>query len=214
MNGYNYNNMARAYKFYGENIDRSKYQDSIKYYLEALKRDPHNAYFGLDLATVYINTGDFTKAAALCEQFMKDYPDFATPFSYMGYIYMLAAKQKAITKDKDTAGFLEKAKDYYTQAADPSKQWFRDYVSMSSTYSNLAIIYFNEGNKPRAIELFNRAITEWPQYKEGYYNLAVLYENGGDLKKAAQTYQQMLSVMPDDERAKSELEKLTKRGIK
>ncbi len=212
-NGYNYNNIARSFKFYGENIDKKGYTDAVKHYEEAIKRDPNNAYFGLDLATVYMNSGEFEKAAKICEKYSAMYPNFATPYSYLGYLHMLAARNTAANKQQANE-LLDRARQYYEKAVEPDKQWFRDNISMSSSYSNLAIIYFNSGKVKMAEDTFNRGLELWPQYREGYYNLAMLYENTGNLPMAAQTYKRVLSVFPNDEKALAELNKLSGRGIK
>ncbi|PKL92379.1 MAG: hypothetical protein CVV21_03450 [Candidatus Goldiibacteriota bacterium HGW-Goldbacteria-1] len=211
-NGYNYNNIARSYKFFGEKVDRNGYNEAVKYYDEAMKRDPNNAYFALDLATVFINSGEFERAANLCQKYSEMYPLFATPYSYLGYIHMLAGRN---AKDKkQTAEFLERSRQYYEKAVEPDKLWYRDNISMSSSFSNLAIIYFNSGKVKMAEDTFNRALELWPQYREGYYNLAMLYENINNLQMAADTYKRMLSIFPKDEKAIAELEKLSGRGIR
>lgn len=212
-NGYNYNNIARSFKFYGENVDKKGYTDAVKHYEEAIKRDPNNAYFALDLATVYMNSGEFEKAAKICEKYSAMYPNFATPYSYLGYLHMLAARNPAVNKNQ-AGELLDRARQYYEKAVEPDKQWFRDNISMSSSFSNLAIIYFNSGKVKMAEDTFNRGLELWPQYREGYFNLAMLYENTGNHRMAAETYKRVLSVFPNDEKALAELNKLSGRGIK
>ncbi|HPN64143.1 MAG TPA: tetratricopeptide repeat protein, partial [Candidatus Goldiibacteriota bacterium] len=133
--------------------------------------------------------------------------------SYLGYLHMLAARNTAVNKQQANE-LLDRARQYYEKAVEPDKQWFRDNISMSSSYSNLAIIYFNSGKVKMAEDTFNRGLELWPQYREGYYNLAMLYENTGNLPMAAQTYKRVLSVFPNDEKALAELNKLSGRGIK
>jgi len=209
MNGYNYNNIARAYKLYAETVDRNAYNDAVINYNEAINRDRNNAYFALDLATIYINSGEMGKAAELAVKYTEIYPDFATPFSYLGYINMLMARQFA--GKPEASSYLAEAKKYYEMAVS-GKQWFRDLMSMSSTYSNLAIIYFNEGKREKALDTFKKAVTEWPRYKDGYMNLGILYENMGQKENAIEAYRRAAEIDPNDRRPIEKIESLKKGG--
>jgi len=201
-NGYNYNNLARVYKFYGEIGNVAKYEDAIKYYNEAINRDPNNAYFGMDLASIYINKREFDKAFEICKHYAEMYPTLATPFSYMGYIYMLQGPAK-----------LDQARQYYEQAVD-NKQWFKDVVSESSTYSNLGIIYVNMKMYDKAIDAFLNAVRVNPGYKEGFLNLGILYAKIGNIDKAISSYNAALQLDPNDPRPKQALEQLQKKAPK
>jgi len=199
MNGYNFNNTARVLKHYGEAIDPAKYDDAIKMYNEAIKRDPNNAYFGLDLATVYINRQEWEKALNICKRYNGLYPDFATPLSYMGYIYMLQGKDK-----------IELARTYYEQAVD-DKYWHRDVVTESSTYSNLGIIYVNMNRITDGIEMFQKVVALRPEYSEGYLNLGKLYTMIGRDAQAVEMYEKALAINPGDARASEPLKILRKK---
>jgi putative inorganic carbon (HCO3(-)) transporter len=188
MNGYNYNNVARVYKTYGELLDRSKFKEAIDFYNEAIKRDPNNAYFGLDLATVYINIGAFDKAIDLCKRYSELYPDYAVPLSYIGYTYMLQGPDK-----------LNEAKTYYEQAVS-KPQWHGDVVTQASTYSNLGIIYFNLNMLKEATEMFKKVIELRPDYVEGYLNLGKLYVLLKNKEEAINVYERALKINPGDER--------------
>jgi tetratricopeptide (TPR) repeat protein/O-antigen ligase len=199
MNGYNYNNLARVYKIYGESIDQSKYNDAVEYYNKAIERDPNNAYFGLDLATIYMNTQQWQKAVDICTGYIKMYPNFAVPYSYMGYMYML--------KGKDA---VNEAVYYYEQAVD-NKQWFRDGATELSTYSNLGIIYVNIGKIDKAAQMFERVVQAKPDYIEGWLNLARLYEMMKKYDGQIKCYEEVLKLNPSDTRASIPLENLKKR---
>jgi tetratricopeptide (TPR) repeat protein len=201
MNGYNYNNLARVYKVYGETLDPSKDVDAVKYYKEAISRDPHNAYFGLDLATVYMNMKQFQQAADICEGYIKMYPEFAVPYSYMGYMMMLQGKPRV----NDTLYF-------YEQAVDPKKTWYNDTTTELSTFSNLGIIYVNLNKLDKATDMFSRVVAIKPDYAEGWLNLARIYEMSRDWAKAADAYNQALRINPSDTRASTPLDALRKSG--
>ena len=210
LNGYNYNNMARAYKQYGEMLDRSKFADSVRYYQEAIKRDPNNAYFGLDLATVYINMDQTDRAEELCLHYSKMYPEFGTPLSYLGYIYML--RGNASQTSAAAAENMEKARQYYETALD-GKVWHRDTATQLSTISNLAIIYVNTGNKQRGLELFRKAVEVKPDYREGYMNLGRIYSMMNNKSEELRAYRAALRLAPNDRAVAEAVEKLEKAGV-
>lgn len=196
-NGYNYNNAARVYKYYGEAFnDRSKFELAIKYYTEAVKRDTNNAYFGLDLATVYINLQDWQKAEALCLKYAGLYPEYAVPLSYLGYINMLQGP-----------GRINEARNYYEQAVS-KQQWHNDYSTKASTYSNLAIIYFNLKMVNEAAAMFTEVVKIRPDYLDGYLNLGKLYELMKNKLKAVEMYEQANRINPEDNRATQALKSL------
>ncbi|HDT14922.1 MAG TPA: tetratricopeptide repeat protein, partial [Firmicutes bacterium] len=209
-NGYNFNNIARTYKLYGDTLDRNMYRNAIVYYEEAIKRDPNNAYFALDLAGVYINLGEFDAAEQICAHFTEVYPGFAVSFSYLGYIYMLRW-QNALRENPEKAGeYLEKSGHYYEQAID-NKQWFRDDSSMMSTYSNLGIISFNRGDPEKAVSYFNEIKEKRPGYKEAYLNLAMIYVRMNMIDEAIEEYREVLKMDPNDRRASEPLKELMER---
>lgn len=196
MNGYNYNNVARVYKTYGELLDRSKYKHAIDFYNEAIKRDPNNAYFGLDLATVYINIGAFDNAIELCKKYSELYPDYAVPLSYIGYIYMLQGPEK-----------INESRMYYEQAIS-KPQWHNDIITKSSTYSNLGIIYFNLKMLNEATDMFKKVLELRPDYIEGYLNLGRLYILLNKKAEAIEICEKALEINPGDERVRTLLNQI------
>jgi tetratricopeptide (TPR) repeat protein len=199
MNGYNFNNLARVYRNYGDMMDASKYDDAIRLYNEAIKRDPNNAYFGLDLASVYISRKEFDKAAEICRNYIVMYPNFAVPYSYLGYLNMMQGKDR-----------INDALYYYEQAVD-NKQWFRDSTTELSTYSNLGILYFNLKRLDKALQLFEKVVVVRPDYLEGHLNLAKLYEIMKKYDESIAQYEEALKLNNDEPRATAALAALKKR---
>jgi tetratricopeptide (TPR) repeat protein len=81
----------------------------------------------------------------------------------------------------------------------------------ASTYSNLAIIYFNLKMVKEAVNMFNQVIRIRPDYLDGYLNLGKLYELMKDRPKAIEMYQTAQKLDPEDERAAISLKQL---GVK
>lgn len=196
-NGYNFNNLARVYKYYGDAMDRAKYNDAIKYYGEAVKRDPNNAYFGLDMANVYISMQEWQKAEDVAKRYTELYPEYAVPFSYIGYVNMLQGKEEA-------------ARAYYEQAVSKT-EWHKDTMTQASTYSNLGIVYFNKKMLPEAVNMFTEVVRLRPDYLEGHLNLGKLYDIMRNRPKAIEAYENALKLNPQEERAIQALKQL---GVK
>ncbi|MCE5299376.1 MAG: O-antigen ligase family protein [Spirochaetia bacterium] len=203
MNGYNYNNLARVYRFYGESgMDTSKYEDAILNYNKAIERDPNNAYFGLDLATVYINRKELQKAAELCSRYAELYPSFAVPNSYLGYIYMLMGRE-----------YANRAVYYYERAID-NKQWFRDRTTELSTYSNLAILYVNLNRFEQAAGMFEKVVAVKPDYKEGWLNLGRLKMMMKKYAEATAAFEKAYNIDPSDPGTRAALDEAGKKAGK
>jgi choline-sulfatase len=69
-------------------------------------------------------------------------------------------------------------------AADPQNAVFR---------ASLAHAWRQEGNLPRAIELYREAIAETPDDPEAWYNLATAFQEGGEQQKAAEAIRAALA---------------------
>lgn len=209
MNGYNYNNLARVYKFWGDSTrDNTKYAEAIKNYEAALKRDSNNAYFAIDMASTLISMGNFDSAFAICEKFSKMYPDFAVPFSYMGYIRMLQNNMAESRVYYEEAIREEKLPDGTVK----TKNWFRDAVSQLSAYGNLAYIYLNGGDPEKAALMFQKSVEAKPDYREGWLNIAKLRLMQNRYADALKAYGQVLRMDPTDTRALDPFKKLLAAG--
>jgi tetratricopeptide (TPR) repeat protein len=104
-------------------------------------------------------------------------------------------------------GKINEAKMYYEQAIS-KPQWHNDFVTQSSTYSNLGIIYFNLKMLNEATEMFKKVIELRPDYIEGYLNLGRLYFLMHKKEEAIAIYEQALKINPDDERVKQLLNQM------
>ncbi len=206
-NGYNYNNLARVYKHFGETLDQTQIAEAERLYGEAIKRDPNNAYFAMDLAVIYLSKREYDKCITLMQRYSELYPNLAMPYSYIGYAYMLQINPANKVNYKTMKA---NARKYYAQAVD-NKQWFRDSVSEAATYSNLGVLLVEEGKVKEGINMFLKAVTARPDYREGYINLGVLYKRIGNNAEALKAYEQVLRLDPNDKKTASLVEALRKR---
>ncbi|MBN1870421.1 MAG: tetratricopeptide repeat protein [Candidatus Omnitrophica bacterium] len=66
----------------------------------------------------------------------------------------------------------------------------------SRVNNNLGIIYYNEGRKQDAGELFQKAVDHEPEYAEAYNNLGNVYKDFGGLGDAVKLYEQAIEIDP------------------
>ena len=86
------NNLGRAY------YEKKEYKLSEKYYLEALDMEPKYVPALQGLGQTYIAMGKISEAVAALESAVKEAPEFARAFFYLGKAYRLSRKyNKAYT---------------------------------------------------------------------------------------------------------------------
>ncbi|NTV52701.1 MAG: tetratricopeptide repeat protein [Candidatus Firestonebacteria bacterium] len=181
LNGYNFNNLGRVYKYWGDYLNPAKLKDAENVCAQASRLDPFNVYFALDLTAVYLSEQRYAEAWAIAEKLVKEFPDFALPYSYLGYIRLLQG---------DTNG----AYQYLNTAA--QKNWRGDLNTQSSTLSNLGIVQARRGELEQSAASFTRALDLRPQYLEARLNLAVVLERLGKTGEAVSEYRRILSEAP------------------
>ncbi|HUL43331.1 MAG TPA: tetratricopeptide repeat protein [Bacteroidota bacterium] len=161
----------------------------------------------LHLAQYYHQEQDTTSPAILWEQYMRDHPE--DPRGYQNLIQNLqhggperfekiseVYERWLAVNPTDTLAHeafarvcLDAGNDRYTNGMySPAKTYYERAISLDPTldhaYNNLGSICAQEGDRERAIELFNQAIELDSTYSDAYYNLGSVYEDQGDKKKA------------------------------
>jgi putative inorganic carbon (HCO3(-)) transporter len=181
LNGYDYNNLGRVYKFWGDFVDRSKLPEAEKACRQATVLDPYNVYFALDLASVYLSQQRPDQAKAIAQHLIELFPDFAQPYSYLGYVALLK-------------GDAEEAYRRLNEAA--IRNWRGDANTCSSTWSNLGIVRARRGELEGALQAFQKALELRPQYIEARMNMALILEQLNRKQEAATEYKFILNQAP------------------
>jgi len=200
LNGYDFNNLGRVYKYWGDFVDRAKLKAAEEACRQASELDPYNVYFALDLASVYLSQKRWKKAEAVVDRLIRIFPDFAIPYSYKGYIALM-------NNNSDLAY------QFFTEAS--RKNWRGDVNTRSSTWSNLGIVRARRGELEAAVQAFNEALKLKPQYLEARLNKALILEQRGLALEAAAEYRYILQKAPQYRRAgelRRKIEMLERRG--
>jgi putative inorganic carbon (HCO3(-)) transporter len=181
LNGYDFNNLGRVYKYWGDYLNPAKLKDAEAACAEASRLDPFNVYFALDLTAIYLSQRRYPEAWAMAERLVKEFPDFALPYSYLGYLKLLQG---------DTNGAYQ-----YLYAAS-QRNWRGDINTQTTTLSNLGIVQARRGELEQAAASFRQALDMHPQYLEARLNLAVILERQGKTGEAVSEYRRILSEAP------------------
>ncbi len=186
LNGYDYNNLGRVYKYWGDYVDPAKLAEAEAATRRASDLDPYNVYFALDLASVYLSQKRWDEAQVLVERLVGLFPDFSIPYAYQGYIALMR-------------GNVEEA--YYKFSTATAKNWRGDLNTQSSTWSNLGIVRARRGELEGAVKAFREALKLRPYYLEARLNLGLILEQQGLGRDAAIEYRHLLKRAPQYPRA-------------
>lgn len=181
LNGYNFNNLGRVYKAWGDTLDPAKLADAEQACRRAAELDPYNVYFALDLASVLLSQRRWAEAEAVARRVVELFPDFAMSYSYLGYV--------ALVRDE-----VAQAEQLLAQAVE--KNWRGDRTTQASTWSNLGIVRARRGDLTGAVAALRRALDLSPQYLDARMNLAVVLERLGRDAEALTEYRRLLADAP------------------
>jgi len=100
-------------------------------------------------------------------------------------------------------GNLDSSLNWYNKSYDIKKQLGANDLSLTESYKNLAPVYLQKGDLPKALEFFTQILIIWKQfYGEQcfnliycYTNMAIIYEGQENLTEAISCYYQALAIM-------------------
>lgn len=145
-----------------------------------------------DLGTIYLNTGDYLKAAEI-------YLENLRYFEKSGTIAQKGRAYSQIGLAYDYAGLNQKAESYYVQAV-AFREHAKDTVGLMNTYNNLGIVTKNQQEYRKALTFYKRSyhladLSKRETYKiNPLINMGVASRHLGDLKEAIGYYDEALSI--------------------
>jgi len=93
-----------------------------------------------------------------------------------------------------------RAVNYFLKAAQIKPQ--------AGTWNNIGNIFFETGNRQKAIEAYKKAIEINPNLVDAYFNMGYTYFYMGKLPQAAKCFEEVLKRDPNNVKAKVMLEKM------
>jgi len=194
-------NLGRLYRFWGEMIDRSKLDVSLKYYEEALKLSPNAAHLYDEWGLVYFLKGDFDAALAKYEYARQIDPIFFQTYLYLGDLYSTLAGQATTPTLK--AEWTAKANEAYAEAGrlDAGAQ----VQIMHAQARNL----FNQAQNTQdptqrqqlyvqAMETYQAVLRADNNNAEAHSTLGYIYAQLGRLEEAIQENREVVRLVPTD----------------
>ena len=190
----------------------SKPRVAEKYYLKSLKcgkksPDPTSAFLAeVNLAQAYIDMGNTTKAIAILNHYKNQAKKMKKLESVSNAYALLGAIQSGKGKFSLSKELFRKSA-YYGFASNAIAQ-------IAHAYTNMAIVYFQEGNQKEALNYFNKSLEIRMKTKnvrsisESYFNLGEYYSGIGDVQTAALYYKKCKAYCEENNLLKEEMEVL------
>lgn len=190
----------------------SKPRIAEKYYLKSLKcgkksPDPTSAFLAeVNLAQAYIDMGNTTKASAILNHYKNQAKKMKKLESVSNAYALLGAIQSGKGKFSLSKELFRKSA-YYGFASNAIAQ-------IAHAYTNMAIVYFQEGNQKEALNYFNKSLEIRLKTKnvrsisESYFNLGEYYSGIYDFQTAALYYEKCQDYCKENNLLKEEMEVL------
>ena len=202
-------------------IENQQLNEGITTYQKAVELAPTDANLRLNLISAFRNAEKFEDAAAAYEYLSEQNPDDFGIYRELGELYLQlededkarATYQRMIDRDPENAGTHLILAEIYA-----SNEWIEDAAAayqkaLSLAPSNLDYIeyfgefYFRQGNREKALEIWNQMITEEKRIAENYERLAKLLETKNFRTEAIAASRKATELMPDVYRYREALAK-------
>ncbi len=155
-------------------------------------------YFTTLAIATYTQAQTWTDTPALCEQYIKCYPNSYNGYNQAGIYYLKAATAKF--DDNDSYFYrLKKADRYFKEADEADSINGRTLPTISSDiYINEGIVNALTGDSVKAIYYFTKAIAATPKSATAYDNRGYQYYRNKQYDEAIQDFTDALKIEPDN----------------
>ena len=161
-------------------VSQHRFSEGIAHANRLIARDPRDAWNYGVLGDAYLELGDYEQAFAAFDRMGALQPG---PPAYARVSYALELK-----------GDLDGAVEYMQRAADGTTP--NDAESQAWHFSQLGMLYLQQGLRANATREFERALATFPHYPAAIEGLARVRVAGGELKAARTLYREQFARTP------------------
>jgi tetratricopeptide (TPR) repeat protein len=205
--------LGRAYVRRGDNLK------AIRWFDEALKREPDDYPADLALVPALMATGQDARALDVLRRAVTFYPNDDQLFTNLGNVYlrmnMLADAQNALSHavaanpERSDAhnllGLVALRNDEKTTAEKSFREAIRWQPDLVEAENNLATLLTGNHDFPEAEFYFQKAIENNPDFAEAHHGLGLLLILTRSVPRATAELQEAVRLEPDSPQARSDL---------
>jgi tetratricopeptide (TPR) repeat protein len=207
------------------NIYLGRYQEALKDNEKALSISPNfpEAWLGKGVALYNLNRLD--EAITCYNKALKLLPNFPNAYNNRGGAYFKQKKYNEAIADFKTA--LRFAPNYeearvnlalalielqqYTEAENELLKVNNDprkFTTLSDLYLKQGLLLYNQGKAIEAIQLYEKALSVYPQNAEAWYNMGGTYLMQHNIEKAKECWRKVLTINPNHSEASKWLKQI------
>ncbi len=154
--------LERAAVYYQE----GRLAEALEEALKAREADPENPEVYNLIGLIYMDRNEYSKAKENFKKAISLRPQYSEAINNLGSVYLLE-------------GQIEEAIKCFEKALENPL-----YTKPFIAYTNLAWAYYKLGDKQKAIEYLNKALTYNPRYHLAYFYRGIMALNDGNLEQA------------------------------
>lgn len=183
---------------------------AARLYKQLLKTDPSNVDYLRELGSIYVKSGEDSKAIPYYEQIITFYPHYVDAMNSLGAIYRRLKRydesieilQRALDEDRQTGsvnynlGFTYKEMGNYDDAIEAFEIVIAENPSDVLAYNHLGKIYFERKDYQKSINSYKRGLGVDKNHPILNYNLALCYDAAKMYPEAIRCFETALKSKP------------------
>ena len=158
-------------------IKKGDLTSAIKFMEKAVELDETSVYLKKELAIIYLQNQENSKALEIFEKIIDQHPD------HIESLIMLA-------KIKQGMGHFEDAKKAYENVLSLD-------LKQKDIYLLLGDLYLRDNDFNNALRIYKQLVDNFPDSYVGYFFIGRVYAQQGDLDKAKKSFEKTLEIEPD-----------------
>jgi tetratricopeptide (TPR) repeat protein len=185
---------------------RRDFQKAQKYLQRALQLEPGEPMIACQLAIVYTEMGEYQQSNQLLHMILEELDEdmiechyfLANNYAHLGFFkdsYTHATTYLEMDPEGEFTEETEDLLDVLTLEADDLEEELYEQDDLI-TKQEQARDLLESGHFPKAIELLNDVIHEYPEYWSAYNNLALAYFYLGEIEKASEVLAEVMERNP------------------